>query len=111
MFNGFCDAIIRQASRKEISVSPSAGTQQHTVSLVISHTFLLGKEGYPVEFFLNIPFLETTANRASPVIKEISIISEDDSHHNNSGLRFIKGISVSWQETYLWSLANDGLNP
>ena len=73
--------------------------------------FLLGNEGYPIDFFLNIPCLETAANRASPVIKEISMVGEDDEHHNKSGLRFITEISVTWQVTYLWSLANGGLNP
>jgi len=48
---------------------------------------VLGKERYPVYFFLNIPCLETAANGASPVIKEISMVGEDDAHHNDSGLR------------------------
>ena len=94
MLNGFCDVIIRQASRKEISVSFSLGL--NNINLVISHLFLLGNEGYPIDFFLNIPCLEIAAHRASPVIKEISMVGEDDEHHNKSGLRFITEISVTW---------------
>ena len=31
-------------------------------------------------FFVNIPFLETAANRTSPVIKEISLVGKEDVH-------------------------------
>ena len=104
VLNGFCDEIISQANRKEISVPFSLGLSNIPLaSLFRIPPFLLGKEGYPVNFLLNIPCLGTAA-RNSPLI-------EHDTHHNNLGLMFIIEISVTWQETYLWSLANDGPNP